>query len=705
MALPAQSSYDVARQARGTSVTDSPEQLCQPREDSPSPDRGQPHDASHEVRDWETTHEASSLRPASLALIAVRSRAHAAQQVCWHEDLGESILAPLACDEAGCGGSGEVLGTHSEPEREDSPDWSEDGERQDAPPNSGREMLLHRQQVEEGRGLGRQQRRSQHVSDHRGLQQCQQQPPTSQPTTSQQHETHLQQQQQQQLEQQLQLHMQLQLQLQLQLGQLQLQEQLGQQLRSQQQSNRRREQRHEDLSQLRQPDDASCHGGGKCTADCSSHSVEGPCPPARCAPATGSAPPTQPSAAAAHDSAEAPDRYHQHLYKTKLCVLWQEGCCHRRICRFAHGEQELQEPPDFSKTAMCRHAKRGWCQSANCRFAHNMDELRVSNGFFKTRICRYHASGTCRRGDDCFFAHSECEIRPPFKEALVGRDDSAHADAQTCSSSTPLDKNDRGPVAEAMPQMSCGDGAQYTHHHQMQWPPGPAGHQDAPRNLCQVQQHQHDWFLQQQQQQQQSLQRHQVPQQQALQQLPRQLPRQLPQQLPLQQQQQPPLPQQEQLHWQPAFRPVQMQELSCPRSTSLQSTADVGAPHWERRSSDSSTSWERGDSAASDVPPSASSTQPWRSLHPWAQEPGGPMCAHGPPAPLVLLGAQGSAMPQPMPQGAATADPPPVRGPAAPEAARAAPQEGAAGLQAIASFMSQMKVGMLLAAMPEQYED
>mmetsp|Transcript_58044 Transcript_58044/g.168422 ORF Transcript_58044/g.168422 Transcript_58044/m.168422 type:complete len:292 (+) Transcript_58044:75-950(+) len=69
---------------------------------------------------------------------------------------------------------------------------------------------------------------------------------------------------------------------------------------------------------------------------------------------------------------------HDYLHKTKLCTLWQQGRCLRRICRYAHGEDELRETPKFECTRMCPALRSvGACCVADCRYAHSMVELRA----------------------------------------------------------------------------------------------------------------------------------------------------------------------------------------------------------------------------------------------------------------------------------------------------------------------------------------
>jgi len=66
-----------------------------------------------------------------------------------------------------------------------------------------------------------------------------------------------------------------------------------------------------------------------------------------------------------------------YLYKTKLCRLWEQGRCTRRVCRYAHGEAELREALTFERTRMCPAMRAGGsCADMNCRYAHSVCELR-----------------------------------------------------------------------------------------------------------------------------------------------------------------------------------------------------------------------------------------------------------------------------------------------------------------------------------------
>lgn len=71
---------------------------------------------------------------------------------------------------------------------------------------------------------------------------------------------------------------------------------------------------------------------------------------------------------------------HPKLRKTKICSFFQEGRCRRADkCGFAHGDAELELPPDLSKTSICLAWKEGSCplSALNCRFAHGKHDLRV----------------------------------------------------------------------------------------------------------------------------------------------------------------------------------------------------------------------------------------------------------------------------------------------------------------------------------------
>jgi hypothetical protein len=67
------------------------------------------------------------------------------------------------------------------------------------------------------------------------------------------------------------------------------------------------------------------------------------------------------------------------LFKTKMCTFHLLGRCKRgTFCEFAHGREELQNPPDLSCSRLCpRFLKAGKCTDSHCRFAHSEAELRA----------------------------------------------------------------------------------------------------------------------------------------------------------------------------------------------------------------------------------------------------------------------------------------------------------------------------------------
>ncbi|CEM29566.1 unnamed protein product [Vitrella brassicaformis CCMP3155] len=68
------------------------------------------------------------------------------------------------------------------------------------------------------------------------------------------------------------------------------------------------------------------------------------------------------------------------LYKTSICRDWvmTNGHCPRGgICSFAHGQEELREPPGY-RTSICQFHRRGECsKGAECHLAHSLEELRT----------------------------------------------------------------------------------------------------------------------------------------------------------------------------------------------------------------------------------------------------------------------------------------------------------------------------------------
>jgi len=100
----------------------------------------------------------------------------------------------------------------------------------------------------------------------------------------------------------------------------------------------------------------------------------------------------------------------RHLRKTRLCVFFQQGVCHRQsTCQFAHGKSELQDAPVLYKTRIC--PKGDGCSNKNCTYAHSQEELQISDVSFKTAMCHWHAKGMCSSGKSCRFAHDMKELR------------------------------------------------------------------------------------------------------------------------------------------------------------------------------------------------------------------------------------------------------------------------------------------------------
>lgn len=66
--------------------------------------------------------------------------------------------------------------------------------------------------------------------------------------------------------------------------------------------------------------------------------------------------------------------------KTVFCHFYAEGACRKGSeCSFAHGFDELQSKPDFTKTSLCLGWLSGGCclPSRECTFAHGREELRT----------------------------------------------------------------------------------------------------------------------------------------------------------------------------------------------------------------------------------------------------------------------------------------------------------------------------------------
>ncbi|KAJ9528442.1 hypothetical protein QJQ45_020276, partial [Haematococcus lacustris] len=149
------------------------------------------------------------------------------------------------------------------------------------------------------------------------------------------------------------------------------------------------------------------------------------------------------------------------FYKTRICNKWREGTCpYPETCKYAHGEHELRTMSDnqaegrghvapnpvvdkrasiqmMKKTRLCEEfMNTGSCKYGDrCTFAHGSNELRqppnqssfaaaqarpytdrpgLNKEIHKTRLCeRFMSTGACNYGSRCTFAHGSHELRKP----------------------------------------------------------------------------------------------------------------------------------------------------------------------------------------------------------------------------------------------------------------------------------------------------
>lgn len=78
--------------------------------------------------------------------------------------------------------------------------------------------------------------------------------------------------------------------------------------------------------------------------------------------------------------------FRKQFKKTQMCRFFQRSACRKGdSCEFAHGPQELAQPPDLRRTSLCKAFMEGCCPESaeTCRFAHGIAMLRRTQGFEK----------------------------------------------------------------------------------------------------------------------------------------------------------------------------------------------------------------------------------------------------------------------------------------------------------------------------------
>lgn len=144
-----------------------------------------------------------------------------------------------------------------------------------------------------------------------------------------------------------------------------------------------------------------------------------------------------------HDGEAVRERFEGQFFKTKLCVFWEKGRCVRgNVCKYAHGNTELQAMPDLTNTAMCRTmAETGRCDRPGCLYAHSHENLRATDNFYKTTMCSFFRCGRCRLGNLCRHAHSESELRQALQAKALARQAAGHRSLDDLSSTSASDSD------------------------------------------------------------------------------------------------------------------------------------------------------------------------------------------------------------------------------------------------------------------------
>eukprot|EP01018_Ginkgo_biloba_P001787 Gb_15421 [translate_table: standard] len=123
------------------------------------------------------------------------------------------------------------------------------------------------------------------------------------------------------------------------------------------------------------------------------------------------------------------------FYKTKLCFMFRAGTCpYTDNCKFAHGVEELREPPPNCQQISADHQNPKTRNTKRFRDDQSMSRESeaislgptTTNGSFqrppnwKTRPCyKWETSGHCPFGENCRFAHGAAELQK-YGGDLVG---------------------------------------------------------------------------------------------------------------------------------------------------------------------------------------------------------------------------------------------------------------------------------------------
>lgn len=123
--------------------------------------------------------------------------------------------------------------------------------------------------------------------------------------------------------------------------------------------------------------------------------------------------------------------FRKQFKKTQMCRFFQRSACRKGYsCEFAHGPQELAQPPDLRRTSICKAFMEGCCPESaeTCRFAHGIAMLRRTQGFEKVVLNKEPQAE-----DTAGFGYEQVQLHLMLRQQQRGTGRNASSDRRTTS--------------------------------------------------------------------------------------------------------------------------------------------------------------------------------------------------------------------------------------------------------------------------------